>query len=66
MADEERFCIYCDKPVKKIVGANDEKIWGKGETHKGEFIHVAARCNKQFLTESEIYTEEDSDPSSAS
>lgn len=66
MADEERFCIYCDNAVKKITGANDEKVWGKGETHKDEFIHVGARCSKQFLTESETWTEADSDLSSTS
>ena len=66
MANEERFCVYCDNPVKKITGANDEKVWGKGEITPNSFIHVAKRCTRQFLSESVTYTEEDSDSSPAS
>lgn len=60
MAEEDRFCVFDDKPVKRTREAG--QIWGNGPA-QGEFVHRdgTPNCGRQFLTEDQTYTEVDSD-----
>lgn len=61
---ENRFCAFDDQPVEKMPEA--AKTWTRDEDARGEFKHKQSsyrgvpNCGRQFLTESQTYTENDS------
>jgi len=57
---ENRFCIFCDRPVEKIPKPTKE--WTTGGAPQGEYKHSGPSCGRQFLFTHETYTETDATP----